>query len=631
MAPWRRWKPRLPALTIGAVGLLLAAAYFPKLYDYVANYDDEGALLATLRHFIDHGSLYDHTHGSYGPFYYSIYGGIFRLTRQSPTQFTGRFLVLVVTTLTVMVFAGAVWKVTHSVTVSVLCEVVTFVVLIPFAGLQALHPGSLIVLLLAVMCYSLASWVMVRHTRYLVFLGIATGGLLMSKINVGLLAVGALAVAFVIGNRRCPPWSRIAVGVGVAALPFAIASQRLYQTATAELVVLVSFSMLLSYVPLDADEITIPPRNLLVIGEAIVATIAVSCIWPLLSGTSPTRLFLGVFVQPLGQSDHLSILVHVDFSWVPLVLTLVGLFAVVAHRQGRLWVDRRPAWLTAAALPVTGLLVLGLGLFRGTAAWLPAIVLLPAFAWLADYPRRVRLALRFLVPLAMLQIMHAYPVAGSQRAWGLVTMCVPCSVAVGAGLQRLAPWRSTTPWTRAIAVGALCALIAVADGQWPVKVWHDYAAATPLNLPGARLIRLDESDVHRLQQLTKAVRHNCDTFYSTPGFDILYFYSQLPEPTGQLANWPGVLNVREQRDIADQLRSLEREHKRVCIVRNRRTYSPWQRSSYGREPLGKAVKPFRHPVARVENYTILRYGRRPAIKHRGLRKPRGARQGRDGS
>jgi hypothetical protein len=624
------WKRYLPALTIGAVGLLLAGAYFPRLYDHVTGYDDEGALVATMRRFLHHGSLYDHTHGSYGPFYYSLNGAIFRLTGQSPTPFTARILVLVFTALSVMLFGAAVWRVTRSVTTSVLCEVATFIVVIQVAGLQPLHPGSLIVLLLAVMSYCLASWVMTRRTRYLAVVGIATGGLLMTKINVGLFAVGALAVAFVIGNRHYPRWFRIAVGASVVILPFAVASQLIWQGLTAEFVVVVAFSMLACYVPLDADTITIPPRTLLVIGEAIGATIVISCIWPLLSGSAPTRVFFGVFVQPLGQTDHLTIPVHTDFAWLPIVVTLVGLFAVIARRQGRLWVDRRPVWLTAAALPITGLIVLGLGLYGGPAAWLPAIVLLPAIAWLADYPRKVRLALRFLVPLAILQMMHAYPVAGSQRAWGLVTMCVPCAIAVGAGLQRLAPWRSTTVWTRAIAVGALCALIAVTAGEWPLKTWHDYVKATPLDLPGARLIRIDESVATTLQRLTKVVRKNCDTFYSTPGFDILYFYTQLPEPTGQLANWPGVLSVREQRDIAYQLRALERKHRRVCIVRDDKTYSRWQKSSYAKEPLGRAVAPFQRKVAQVDHYTVLKYGRASRAKPHGSGKQKVTRQARAG-
>jgi len=627
----RSYKRFVPALTIGAVGLVLAGAYFPRFYDHVTGYDDEGALLATLRRFLDHGSLYDHTHGSYGPFYYSVVGGIFRLTGQSPTQFTGRIVVVVFTTLSVMLFAAAVWRVTRSITVSVLCEVATFLVLLPVAGLQPLHPGSLIVLLLAVICYSLASWVMARQTRYLVFVGVAAGGLLMSKINVGLFAAAALVVAFVTGNRRYPLWFRIAVGAGAVLLPFAITSQRLYQGLTAEFAVLVSFSMLASLVPLVADEIAIPPGALLVIGEAIAATILVSCIWPLLNGSSPTRVVRGVFLQPLGQAEHLEFPVHTDFSWLPMVVTLIGLFAVVARRQGRLWTDGPPAWLTQAALPVTGLLVLGLGLYGGPAAWLPAIVLLPAIAWLADYPRKIRLALRFLVPLAILQMLHAYPVAGSQKAWGLVTMCVPCLIAVGAGLQRLSAWRSATTWTRAIAVGALCVLVAVTVSQWPVKAWHDYRAATPLDLPGARLIRVKEPIAQKLQGLTKAVRKHCDTFYSTPGFDILYFYAQLPEPTGQLASWPGVLNIREQRDVAYQLRTLERNGSRVCIVRNEHTYKSWTQSSYANGPLGKAVAPFRRPVARVHEYTVLQYGRGPRSKPRGSGRHPVARQGRAAS
>jgi len=221
------------------------------------------------------------------------------------------------------------------------------------------------------------------------------------------------------------------------------------------------------------------------------------------------------------------------------------------------------------------------------------------------------------VPLAILQMMHVYPVAGSQRAWGLVTMCVPCMVAVGAGLMQLPVWRSATSETRAVAVGALSAMLIVTAGQWPLKAWQDYLRATPLNLPGARLIRIDKSDAQTLQKLTNIVRKKCDTFYSTPGFDVLYFYAQLAEPTGQLANWPGVLNVREQREVAHQLRTLERRHQRVCIVRNNNTYYSWKLSSYGTGPLGKAVAPFRRSVGHVDRFTVLRYG--PPVRGRFVR------------
>jgi hypothetical protein len=100
----------------------------------------------------------------------------------------------------------------------------------------------------------------------------------------------------------------------------------------------------------------------------------------------------------------------------------------------------------------------------------------------------------------------------------------------------------------------------------------------------------------------------------------------LPEPTGQLANWPGVLSVREQRDVAYQLRSLERKQSRLCIVRNAKTYSRWKQSSYAKGPLGKAVAPFRRPVAHVEEYTVFRYGRGPGVAHRRAAAPPSARE-----
>ena len=76
---------------LGVVGtaIALSAAFFPTFFKGVTSYDDEGSLLVTVRQFLRHGSLYVHTHGGYGPFYFSLAGAIFRLTGQDPTLFTG--------------------------------------------------------------------------------------------------------------------------------------------------------------------------------------------------------------------------------------------------------------------------------------------------------------------------------------------------------------------------------------------------------------------------------------------------------------------------------------------------------------------------------------------------------------
>ena len=94
-------------LTVSALALLLAIAFFPFMFDKIAVYDDEGYWLVIIRQFLHHGSLYVHTSGtSYGPFYFSFMGLIYRLTGQNPTLFNGRLLVLLFTALTSGILAA---------------------------------------------------------------------------------------------------------------------------------------------------------------------------------------------------------------------------------------------------------------------------------------------------------------------------------------------------------------------------------------------------------------------------------------------------------------------------------------------------------------------------------------------
>jgi hypothetical protein len=602
-APARRASRRYhAAIAFVAVGLGLTLAFFPEYFNRVTSYDDEGSFLVLVDRFLHHGSLYDHTYSGYGPFYFLYTGVIYRTLGQSPTLFTARLIVAALTMLSVIGFAAAVWKVTRSIVLGVLCEVATFVVLVHFAGYEPLHPGSMIVLLVAVMAYGFAGYAMERRTAYLVVIGAAAGALLMTKVNVGLFAVAAIVIGFVAGNPRFPRWFRVAVVVGAVVMPFAITSQLLNEMTTAQLAVLVSFTLLMTLVALHADPVTLPPRELLVTATAAAGAVLVSWVWPLATGTSLPRLLYGVFIHPLRQTDNLTIAFEPKIIWITIVLTVVGAYLVTARRRG-LPTSPVPPRLIDAALASTGAVVLGLALFSGNAAWMPAIVLLPMLAFLAKVPRRVRIALRFLVPFAILQMLHAYPVAGSQLKWGMVAMCVPCVIGLGAGLERLALWRITDAPVRVALVGALCSIIVLAAGVWPVSLWDRYLKAEPLDLRGARLVRVDPETKDRLQSLTSLVRRHCDTFYSAPGLNSLYVFTGLPTPSGMLASWPGVLDEREQRELAEQLAAAD-ERERVCVVRNMSELALWRASSYGEGPLGDFVAQYRRRVGQVYGYTV---------------------------
>lgn len=593
---------------VAAFGALLGVVFFPVLFSGVAAFDDEGAFLVTLRAFLKHGSLYDHTHGAYGPFYYSFLGAIYRVTGQTPTIFNGRLLTLALTTLSAGVFAATVWRVTRSLTFALLCELATFSLLIRLSPNVSTHPGSLIVLLVAVLIYGLASYALEQRAAFLVVVGVAIGALAMTKINVGIFAAAAVAIAFVVGNRQFTKSMRTITAAAGLLLPFLLMYQKLYELRMAQFALLVSLGLLMTYAPMHVDVISLPRRALVTVASAALVPIVASSIWPLASGTSVTTLVRGVLIRPLSQADHLSNAPVVDLEWLALVITVCVVYAALTHRE-----DNGPrvfgsSWLPNAALAVASVYVLGLGMLGDVLtnflAWLPAIALLPALAWISAAPPKVRLVLRFLVPVAILQILHAYPVPGAQRAWGLVAFCVPCVIALAVATKRLTMWREASRGVRTLAVGTLGVVLVLGGGLWPLDAWHTYLDETPLRLPGTRLVRVDPSQALGLQRLTDVIKKQCGTFYSAPGLDSLYIYTGIPAPTGLLANWPGVLDDKEQRELVGQLAQAESKGKRVCIVRDLYRQQEWLASSYGKGILGRALAPYKARLAVVGRYSV---------------------------
>jgi hypothetical protein len=605
-------RSRTAGVVICATGAVLSVALFPTFFRswgsgfgaISAGNDDEGMFLVSLRQFLDHGSLYRHTWSGYGPFYYSFVGLLYRLTGQEPTLQNGRLLSLALTALSASVFAAAVWRVTKSLPASVLCQVGAFVILI--RGVSPMHPALLIVLLLAVLTYALSSYAVEPSHLTLLVAGGAVGAVTMTKVNVGLFAGVALVFAFVVGNRDQPPLFRVVVSAAAVLLPFLLIFQSFSKTWAAVLAAMVSVSLLALVAVMTSDAVAFPLRAIGSAAVGAILTIAASVCWPLLSGTSLPALFEGVVTKPLRQVDLLTIPAAVRVNWVVIILTLSVLLLAVTRPDAR-----SPTWLAQfgwphAALAVAGLWLFGLGtldLVTNFAGWLPAIVVLPALAFIADVRPSVRLALRFLVPLAVLQVLHAYPVAGAQVGWATVAMTVPCTIAIAAGLERHASWRDMKALPVAVATGSLCLLLVLATGSWPSAWWTTYTAQPVLGLRGTSFIRLDPERTRVLRTVTAALREQCDTFYSAPGLNSFYIFSGLPPPTGLLANWPGVLDATQQREVLSRLRAAEGANERVCLLRDLSRSSAWL-AGYGSGPLREILTDYDAVVTRAGPYAI---------------------------
>jgi hypothetical protein len=608
MAGRSAWNAVVVSFVLGAV---LSLAFFPLAFSTVSNFDDEGFFVTSLRRFLDHGSLYNHTKSAYGPFYFTTAGLFYKLTGLDPTPSNARVISLLLVIAASALFGAAVWRVTRSLLFMGLCQVLTFVLFVRSLRTAALHPGLWSVLALAVLCYALCSYAVRPRPALLLVAGAAVGAALMSKVNVGLFAAVAVVVAFVVGNMQVPRAWRGVVGFGVVALPFVVMSQRLYRASTMEFALLVGLAVLTTTAALSADVVSLPPRALLYPLGGVAAVVVLSSLWPLASGTSPAALVRGVVIRPLRQVDVFEAPAIVPLSWIPIVLALAVAFVAVAYRDRILEMPRwwrnglGRALLAAAAVWAIGLAVLPAG--RTVGGWLPVVGALLALAFMSIADPSIRLALRFVVPLAVLQSLHAYPVAGEQRYWATVTIFVPVVIALWAGLKRLDVWRAAGRASRAIVVGAGVALFVVSIGSSPQTSWHDYLESRPLGLAGTRLIRTNPVTASTLQKLTNIVRKNCDTFYSAPGFDSLYVYTRLPTPTGLLSNTPGALTTSEQREVASQLAALQAGGKRVCIVSDSMRISQWL-SSYGDGPLGRAVGSYQHEVGRSGPYTVSVHG-----------------------
>jgi hypothetical protein len=604
----RTWNAVAVSFVLGAA---MSLAFFPLAFSTVASFDDEGFFVTSVRRFLDHGSLYNHTKSAYGPFYFTTVGLFYKLTGLDPTPSNARLVSLLLVTVASVLFGAAVWRVTRSLLFMGLCQGLTFVVFVRSLRTADFHPALWSVLAVAVLCYALCSYSVRPRPALLLVAGGAVGAALTSKVNVGLFAAAAFVVAFVVGNLQVPRAWRGVVAFGVVALPFVLMSQRLYRASTTEFALVVGLALLTTISALWADVVSLPPRALLSPLIAVAAVVLLSSLWPLASGTSPAALVRGVVIRPLRQVDVFEAPASIPLSWIPIVLALAVAFVAVAYRDRVL---ESPRWwrsglgralLAAAAVWAIGLAVLPAG--RAFGGWLPVVGALPALAFMSTVKPSFRLALRFVVPLAVLQSLHAYPVAGEQRYWSTVTIFVPVVIALWAGLERLDVWRAAGSAARAVVVAAGAALFVVAIGSSPQTLWHDYLESQPVRLPGTSLIRTNAVTATTLHRLTNIVRKDCDTFYSAPGFDSLYVYTRLPTPTGLLSNFPGALTTSEQREVASQLAALEAGGKRVCIVSNKTRIDQWL-SSYGDGPLGRALGSYRQEVGHAGPFTVSVHG-----------------------
>lgn len=605
---WRRIQdvatanPAVTAVVLYAVVTLaaLVVAYL-AIFSLFATYDDEGTLLITLKAFVHGDPLYKDVWSVYGPFYYELFGGFFSLFGLSVTTDAGRLIVIVLWVGTSLLFGIAAQRITGRLAIGLTAMVASFSALSILTN-EPMHPEVLCVALIAALV------LVVAGPRRTVAAGAICGALLaalvLTKVNLGVFAIAAFAVAAVLTveplHRR--GWLRWIAMIAFLVLPLVILERDFKVSWVREfllLEVLAGIAVLVASRPLwsvrDEDDEGMMRWIVAVIGGFLVAAVAILVII-VATGPSPHDVYDGVVKEALNLRNGISqALIFPPNAAVDWGIAAVAAAALAARLRlfGGAGTAARPPLvpgLLRAAVGLTILFtvahitVLGLNPSAGNPIVLPMVL-----AWVVAIPpagaREApdRRFLRLLLPLlALAESLQVYPVAGSQ-----VDIAAFCFVPVGAlclgdALTDLRAWgearggvtpANLTATVTALAI-ALPALFLVNVIALPgINNVYTYHSQAKLHLPGAELLHIPAPQAETYEQLVGLLHKNkCTTMLGYPSLNAFYFWAELEAPRPTLPNaWVYVLNEEQQRQAVREFKASPRP----CVIRNEELAAPY--------------------------------------------------------
>jgi hypothetical protein len=555
---------RVPGLLV--VAACLAVAGWLLMSTTFMIYDDEGYVLLGLRDFSEHGRLYDEIFTQYGPVPFLYYDRLHRLLDWPITNLFGRTLTLWHWVVAALASGLIAWRLSNRYWTALFTLVAVFGYLWQMTC-EPPHPGGLITLITAVsLAIAVEALARGRTATATLVLGLAGAALFFTKINIGLLWICS-AGAFLLLHTKSPVLhgrgSWLAAG-GLVVLPFILMRPLLGESwvLNLALVFAVSGVALCALVRVE----TAPSwgiRNWLAGLGGAVGLGAIVIVAIVAKGTSLRGLLQGVLLDPLRHPVNF----QVGLAWPPIAGGVLATAAVITG----VWCAR-PALRPRLADAVAGLRLIALGAFVWHAQdWLTiygisymislALSLTPLFLMpLGDAPadNRRRTGATLVALMGFGQVLHAYPVAGSQMAWGsflLLPLFASGLADAAAHLGR----RIHRPWLEpAVAAVALLA------GGWQGYLllnhgWLCWKNSGTLQLAGAESLRPAENVRYAVRILTANAQLHADLLYSRPGMFSFNLWSGVPTPTRRNAtHWFWLLTPTEQQAIIDRLRAEPR-------------------------------------------------------------------------
>jgi hypothetical protein len=443
---------------IAASGAIFAAAtavaaYLGYLWMFTGftAYDDEGAMLISLRSFVAGQALYDKVVLQYGPFYFEFFG-LFGALGVPFDNDSGRFVTLAVWLAIALLAGVAVFAFTRNLALGLSTHLITFATATLTS--EPMHPSGLVCLLVI----GIASVALISAGRWsgpwpFLVTGALTAAAILTKINVGGFAAISIVFACVLTfptlarNRAI----RLVAAAGFVAVPFLLMRADLNQVLAQRYAFHIGLCALALVVATSASHPD-PNRRLselgwVFAGGAILAVLVLAV--ALFRGSNPNDLLHGIILYPLDQPRAYEALLQLPST--TLAWDALGLCGALLWTLYRLLARRPEVAIEGAIRLLAGLVIWVIllggihipGLFQLSSLNHP--LLLPiALAWVVAAPRgrpdgyeKLDFARALLPALAILQSLHAFPIAGSQAAWAALPLVPVGAMCIGDGLAQL--------------------------------------------------------------------------------------------------------------------------------------------------------------------------------------------------
>jgi hypothetical protein len=579
---------------LGVFVLTLFAAYW-AMFAQFRPWDDEGFFEYGIRLFLQGHPVYSGFYSDYGPFFYELWGALFKLAGRTISTDAGRTIQVGIWALASLALGFASHRLTRRLAIGISVQSLAFVSLWVMDN-EPMHPGGLIVLLLAIAACVVAFGLDQRPRGTLFALGAIVACVGLIKVNQGGYALIALAFATVMAHPtlRARAWLRgLAAVVVVGAGPLLMYSELGQQWAQRYAIIAVGGTLALcivaTSVSLGAEENARTPLlsagrftawwagGVIVAGIVIVVAILAlgSSLGAFISDTlikpASTGSILATEPIALGSNVVIWALLAVAAAWG---LQRSGALELADHVSGLVTGLPRvligiAIWFSVASIPPLSIAPDAVFALAMVLAWVAAVPPLNS----PQSPRRYFVRL-FITALALLEALDAYPVAGSQVWFGAALFLICGGICVADGWSDLETW-----WReRAGAVGsrlelshlltagfAALAIGLVYDVEQEATANRDgYVANTPLIANGASQLRLGTQQDSAIEQIDALLLGHCRSLLTIPGRDSFNEWTGLPTPPDLIVEEHGPLTM----SAADQSRALNtvRTTPGLCVL-----------------------------------------------------------------